>query len=187
MDPDWVVAALADCSEEVLLAQLEVPVAVLLAAARARPRRLVLNPAPVLDVAVLQPLLEHVDILVPNRSELGQLAGAATPITLDDVVQCAAALAFSGTLVVTLGGDGAVVIDDSGRIVEHVPAPPVQPVDTSGAGDAFCGVLVHELARPGGDLSSAVRRAVALATTSTRHEGAQVPRTFGHFDERTAG
>jgi ribokinase len=183
LDADWVTTALADCSDEVVLAQLEVPVAALLAAAQAGPRLLVLNPAPVLDTAVLRPLLEHVDILVPNRSELGQLSGDPAPTTLEEVGRCAARLAFGGTLVVTLGRDGAAVVDASGRVVEHVPAPEVEAVDTTGAGDAFCGVLAHELARRG-DLSAAVHRAVELASTSTLSEGAQVPVTFGRQDER---
>lgn len=186
LDATWVATALGDCSQEVVLAQLEVPVDALTVVARARPRIFVLNPAPVRDVEVLRPLLQHVDVLVPNRSELGQLVGSNPPTTLAEVSRCARDLAFDGKLVVTLGRDGAAVVDASGTIVEHVPAPAIEATDTSGAGDAFCGVLAHELARSGGDLSSAVHRAVELASTSTRHAGAQVPPSFGREAERTA-
>lgn len=179
LEPEWVSRALGECGEEVALAQLEVPVPALLAVAQAGPALLVLNPAPVLDRAALTPLLPHVDVLVPNRAELAQLAGRPVPTTLEEVAVCAAALEFGGTLVVTLGSDGAVILDADGGIVEHVPAPAVAATDTSGAGDAFCGVLAHELARPGGELVDAVRRAVALASTSTQHPGAQVPSSFG--------
>ncbi|WP_161958486.1 ribokinase [Ornithinimicrobium cavernae] len=179
LEPAWVSQALGDCSQEVVLAQLEVPVPALLAAAQAQPALLVLNPAPVHDPAALAPLLPHVDILVPNRAELGQLAGRPAPTTLEEVSDCASALDFRGTLVVTLGSDGAVIVAPDGAVVEHVPAPRVTASDTSGAGDAFCGVLAHELARPGSELPEAVRRAVALASTSTQHAGAQVPPTFG--------
>ena len=179
VDAGWVGEALGDCSGEVVLAQLEVPVEGLLAAARAHPAMFVLNPAPAPEAAALAELLPHVDVLVPNRAELGQLVGRAAPSTLAEVAECAAALDFAGSLVVTLGSQGAVIIEPGGRIVEQVAAPTITALDTSGAGDAFCGVLAHELARNGGDLSSAVHRAVALASTSTRYAGAQVPATFG--------
>lgn len=179
VDADWVGEAIGDCSGEIVLAQLEVPIEGLLAAAQAGPALLVLNPAPGREATELAPLLQHVDVLVPNRAELGQLAGRLTPTTLSEVSECAAALDFTGSLVVTLGREGAIIIEPGGQVVEQVPAPTVDAADTSGAGDAFCGVLAHELARAGSDLSTAVRRAVALASTSTRYPGAQVPATFG--------
>jgi ribokinase len=182
LDPDWVTSALADADEEVVLAQLEVPVRALLAAARTKAGLFVLNPAPVTDPVALGPLLEHVDILVPNRSELGLLAGGGVPSTLEEVSGCAKRLGFRGTLVVTLGSDGAAIFDADGELVQHVPAPAVDAVDTTGAGDAFCGVLAHELAKPGAELAAAVRRAVDLAAGSTLHAGAQVPHSFGRED-----
>lgn len=177
LDPAWVTQVLGDCAEEVVLAQLEVPVEALVEVARAHPATFVLNPAPGRAQHELAALLPHVDVLVPNRSELGQLATRPTPTTLDEVSACAATLDFAGTLVVTLGGEGAVIVESDGRIATHVPAPRVEAIDTSGAGDAFCGVLAHELARAG-DLTQAVQRAVALASTSTRFAGAQVPADF---------
>lgn len=179
VDAAWVREAIGDCSQEIVLAQLEVPIEGLLAAAQAGPSRLVLNPAPARAATELTELLAHVDVLVPNRAELGQLAGRPTPTTLAEVSECAAALDFAGSLVVTLGRDGAVIIEPGGQVVEQVPAPTIEAADTSGAGDAFCGVLAHELARDNSDLARAVRRAVALASTSTRYPGAQVPATFG--------
>ena len=50
----------------------------------------------------------------------------------------------------------------------------VETVDTSGAGDAFCGALAHELAS-GQDLSTAVSRANEVAAWSTAIHGAQIP------------
>lgn len=177
VDAQWVEQSIGDCVEDVVLGQLEVPVEALVAAADAGPATLVLNPAPARSAAELAQVLPRVDVLVPNRAELGQLAGRSTPATLAEVAECAAALDFDGALVVTLGGDGAAIVAPDGS-VEQVPAPVVDARDTSGAGDAFCGVLAHELAA-GRDLSTAVRRAVALASTSTRHEGARVPADFG--------
>ena len=72
--------------------------------------------------------------------------------------------------MVTLGAAGATVLDDDGET--HVPALPVTPVDTTGAGDAFNGILAAELAA-GADLRSAVRRAAVGASLSTQAAGAQ--------------
>jgi ribokinase len=72
--------------------------------------------------------------------------------------------------VVTLGADGAIVVDESG--VTSVHALAVKPVDATGAGDAFNGILAAELAA-GTDLRGAVQRAVAGASLSTLAGGAQ--------------
>jgi len=58
--------------------------------------------------------------------------------------------------------------------VTHVPAPWVQPVDTTGAGDAFAAALAVSLAE-GRDLARAVRFAVAVGTAVTTVVGAQGP------------
>ncbi|MGA0122980.1 MAG: PfkB family carbohydrate kinase, partial [Gaiellales bacterium] len=65
---------------------------------------------------------------------------------------------------------GALVFDD-GR-AERVPAPAVDVVDTTGAGDALCGTLAAELAR-GAGLGDAVRAAVEAASRSTTRPGAR--------------
>ena len=127
------------------------------------------------DVDSLQPLLAHVDVLVPNRPELAELVGQAQAETLEDVDRCAKQLAFAGTLVVTLGRQGAVVYGAHGRErLAHVPAAQVPAVDTTGAGDAFCGVMADQLAR-GHDIVTAVWAATRVAGISTTVHGAQVP------------
>jgi ribokinase len=72
--------------------------------------------------------------------------------------------------VVTLGERGALLADEGG--CELIPAPPVRAVDTTGAGDAFNGVLASELAR-GCDLRAAVSSAVAAASQSVTRPGAR--------------
>jgi ribokinase len=72
--------------------------------------------------------------------------------------------------VVTLGTDGALVVED-GRS-SHVPAVPVRPVDTTAAGDAFCGGLADALAG-GATLKDAARWAVRVAAAACLREGAQ--------------
>jgi ribokinase len=125
------------------------------------------------DAKDLGDLLARVDVLVPNRTELAQLAGLPEPRTEADVDQCVAALGFDKTLVVTLGPDGAVIYTGSRRVAQ-VPASDVEAIDTSGAGDAFCGGLAHHLAL-GAPMEGAVRRATELAGRSTTVRGARLP------------
>ena len=111
---------------EVVLAQHEVPQEAVAAAIATAGGTVVLNPAPARGLAA------PVDVLVPNRGELETLAGGrGDPVTL------ARSITGARAVVVTLGAEGAVVIE--GDHVERVRAPQVQAVDTTGAGDAFCG------------------------------------------------
>jgi ribokinase len=151
----------------VTLLQLEVPLETVAAAAGAASGRVVLNPAPVRDLP--GDLLAKVDVLVPNRAELAQLAGAGVPETVEEAAELAGRLP-ARAVVVTLGADGALVVED-GR-VEHVPAVPVRPVDTTAAGDAFCGGLADALAG-GASLLEAARRAVRVAAAACLRPGAQ--------------
>jgi ribokinase len=151
----------------VTLLQLEVPLEVVAAAARAAGGLVVLNPAPVRELA--EELLGEVDVLVPNRVELAQLAGAPAPATVEEAAALAGRLP-AHAVVVTLGADGALVVED-GRS-SHVPAVRVRPVDTTAAGDAFCGGLADALAG-GASLQDAARWAVRVAAAACMREGAQ--------------
>lgn len=174
LGPAWVERHVRQAVPDVVLAQLEVSVDALEAAAAALPDAavLVLNPAPMPpNGRGLETLLARVDVLVPNRKELGQLVGRGEPRTLADVHACLDGLTFEGAVVVTLGADGAVV-REPGSAPFHVPALVVEPVDTTGAGDAFCGALAHGIA-VGRPLGESVQRAVEVAGRSTLHRGAQ--------------
>jgi ribokinase len=72
--------------------------------------------------------------------------------------------------VITIGEDGAVLAD--GESVEHLPAPEVDVVDTTGAGDAFVGALATQIAR-GASLREAVAYAVRAGAAAVTKEGAQ--------------
>ena len=177
---EWVRERVAMADPDVVVAQLEVPLSCVRAAAEVcSGKYFILNPAPMPSArADLDPLLGRVDVLVPNRPELAQLVGSGLPVTLADVDQCARQLAFAGTLVVTLGSEGAAVYGAGGRRrLAHVPAAAVQVVDTTGAGDAFCGVLADRLAR-GGTVIDAVGQATLVAGLSTTVRGAQLPPTL---------
>ena len=130
----------------------------------------VLNPAP---AAPLEPaLLDLVDVLVPNVSELGLLTGAPPPSSLTAIVALARKLAGAMNVVVTLGAEGALVVSRSGGPVTHIGTPRAEVVDATGAGDCFCGTLAVSLAE-GLRLTSAVRLSVAAATISTTAPGAR--------------
>jgi len=159
----------------VLLGGLEVRDGAVLAgarAARAAGLPVVLNPAPAR--ALPGEVLDLSPVLTPNRSEARALAGEDEP----EAAARALAARTGAAVVVTLGADGALVVD--GEVVERVPAPRVEAVDTTGAGDAFNGALAFELAG-GATVLDAVRAAVEVAADSTRGHGARsvAPRRNG--------
>lgn len=151
----------------VVLLQLEVPMETVVAAAQTPWSTVILNPAPAAQLP--DGLLESIDILVPNQTELATLAGGESPDTPQDAVQLAKQLPVE-TVVVTMGAKGAIVVD--GDSSEHVPAPPIIPVDTTGAGDAFCAGLADGLAR-NLDLVSSVEWAVTVGAATCLRHGAQ--------------
>jgi ribokinase len=143
----------------VTLVQHEVPDDAVAAAIAGAGGTVVLNPAPA------RPIAAPVDVLVPNRGELEALAGRA-----GDPIALARSLDAARAVVVTLGSEGAAVIE--GSRVERIPAPRVDAVDTTGAGDAFCGALAQAL-DAGADLVEAARWAVRAAAASVTKPGAQ--------------
>lgn len=166
------VAALAFAPGDVLLVQLEVPLAPTEAAlrlARAAGATTVLNAAPY--HAACLPMLPLVDLLIVNEIEAADLLGRAQ-ITLANAAEAIGALTERGpgAAAITLGPDGAVV----GRAGEsrQFAAPPVTVVDTTGAGDAFCGAIAAGLAA-GNDLFAAARRAVVVGSLAVTKAGAQ--------------
>jgi ribokinase len=152
----------------VLLVQLEVAIDTVAAAVATAGGTVILNPAPAASLPAA--VLEHVDVLVPNRSELAVLTGHKEPQSLKDAAKLTRSLPGGIAVVVTLGSDGALVVEDDQ--VEHVPAIPVVAVDATGAGDAFCGALADGLARDLG-LVAATRWAVRVAGLATTRWGAQ--------------
>jgi ribokinase len=146
----------------VLVVQMEVPpeeTAAAIRRARTRGTRVVLNLAPArpLDPA----LLPEIDLLVANAGEAASLA--TEPAAL--------ARRLRQGLVVTTGAEGAVAwLADGNRLA--VPALPIEPIDTTGAGDTFVGVLAAELDQ-GLPLGTALRRASAAAGLACRGRGAQ--------------
>ena len=152
----------------VTLLQLEVPLEAVAAAAAASGGTVILNPAPAAPLPA--ELLARVDVLVPNRTELALLAGTDPPDGLDDVTELASGLDGPAAVVVTLGAEGALVW--AAGAATHVPAPVVEAVDATAAGDAFCGGLTDGLVR-GDSLVEAVRWAVRVGAVAATRHGAQ--------------
>ena len=170
LDGDAVAAALdgrLDGTPGVVLLGHEVPEAAVLAGARAARAAgwvAVLNPAPARPLA--PELVALAPLLTPNSSEACVLAGQADPAA------AARALAreTGAPVLVTLGARGVLLVD--GAAEDQIPAPAVEVVDTTGAGDTLNGALAAELAR-GTALPEAARVAVAAASLSTRRAGAR--------------
>ena len=164
LDPAWVeeaVGALA-VPGAVVLANLEVPVAAVAAAGRAATAhglRFVLDPAPARPLG--DGLVPPGAILVPNDHESLGLGG--TPAEL--------LARGAGAVIVTRGARGAVLHAGAGE-TSAFPAPVVDAVDTTGAGDAFRGALAAALAA-GDDLPAAVRLAVRAGAHATTAPGAR--------------
>lgn len=163
-----------------LLLQLETPLPTVLAAARharAAGTVVVLNAAPIRDLP--QELLDAVDLLIVNEHEADRLATQldparnSTPVTADEAARLAGELLRSvPAVILTLGSDGAVVRSRNSDGPTHVPGIRVTAVDTTGAGDTFCGALVAALERDPGDLDDATRFATAAAALSVQRAGA---------------
>ena len=159
---------------DVVLLQLEVPLEAVSAAVRCAGGTVVLNPAPASASMLSLDLLDGVDVIVPNQTELATMAGHAGLSPIGDVdPETAVALARGlpiASVVVTLGAAGAMVVTPTDAT--HVPAPAVTPVDTTAAGDAFCGALADALVE-GADLLRATEWAVRVGAAATLRQGAQ--------------
>jgi ribokinase len=165
----------------VLLLQMEIPVdAVITAISIARRHNvlIILDPAPAPESWPAD--LLNVDVVCPNETEASLMTG----LPVGNIAEaCAASLKLQSLgakiAIITMGGQGCVVCDDSG-IPIHISAVPITAVDTTAAGDAFAGALGFCLAQ-----RRTIREAIQFASAAgaiaaTRH-GAQpaMPR----FDE----
>ncbi len=171
-DPAVAVEAVGAFRPTVVVAQFEIPQATTLAAfraARAAGATTLLNPAP---AAPIDPaLLALTDWLAPNETEFATIFGGSAVGDGADARISAAAASAGVRLAVTLGERG-VVLALPGAPLVRVPAPMVEAVDTTGAGDAFIGAFAFGL---GSGLApeAAARLAVACASESVRGHGTQ--------------
>ena len=141
---------------QVVIGQCEIKQAVTLAAfkaAKARGAVTILNPAPY--EPLLPELLAVTDWIIPNESEYAELRN----LNLSQV---------NAEIILTLGEEGARHLNSD----LHITAIKVNPVDTTGAGDAFVGTFASALSA-GNELAEAMRKGCIAAGLSVTKKGAQ--------------
>ena len=158
LDPDDAVTGIAGAA--VVLAQLEVPVASVAAAlraGRAAGALTILNAAPAHAETI--GMLVDVDVLVVNETECAELGGIER-------------LHGAGERVIVLTqGAGGVTLHRTDEQPLRIDAFRIDAVDTTGAGDAFCGALAAALAQ-GEAIETALIRACAAGAVVAQHRGA---------------
>jgi ribokinase len=143
LTPDAVALGEADA----VMCQLEIEPEVVVAA-RAQARFLCLNASPVRGPIPVEP-----DLLVVNRYEYEAIRPG------------------HGLVALTLGAEGAVLLENGQEIARAAP-PPIEAVDGTAAGDAFCAALLVSLLE-GRERSAALARACAAGALAASREGAQ--------------
>jgi ribokinase len=169
-DIDEAADALKSC--DLILLQLEVPLETVYAAIAFGKRhgvQTLLNPAPATTALDLARIID-VDFFVPNETELAILAGM--PVDSEaEIVAAAASLIGRGlkTIIVTMGARGALLATPSS--VERIEPLRTEPVDTTGAGDAFVGAFARYSVTS--KLEEALRMASRYAADSVTRRGTQ--------------
>ena len=147
--------AIVNCG--ILLLQLETPIPSVLKAAKMAHEAgatVVLNPAPACPLP--EELFRYIDLFIPNETELSTFSGLPVD-NAEQAQQAAAAMQEKGVgkIIVTMGSKGAV-----------------KAVDTTAAGDTFCGALCVALSE-GKDLKAATEFATAASALTVQRMGAQ--------------
>lgn len=158
---------------DVVVCQLEVSFETSLAAlqlARRAGVRTILNPAPAL-AHLPEELYVLADVFCPNEHEAAMLAGrpVGTPAEAEEVARLLLARGPQA-VILTLGERGSLLVTAGEE--QHVPAPKVKAVDTTGAGDAFVGSLAYAMAE-GKPLTECMQLATRVASLSVQKAGTQ--------------
>jgi ribokinase len=162
--------AVAAVKPSVILATLELPadtIQALIDAGRAAGATIAINATP--EPAAGKTLSLQADVLIVNETEATELLGGDAGGNWDAVAAGLQALGPT-TVLITLGPDGVVGRDADGGF--HIPALKVEVVDTTGAGDAFCGAFAARLAA-GADMRSAARAGAVAGSLAVTKPGAQ--------------
>ena len=155
---------------KVVLGQCEIKQEITLAAFQAAKRRgcvTILNPAPFQSLS--EELLSVTDWLIPNETEFEQLHPEKKFPSSNDILRT---IRPSGNTIVTLGAEGAAIIRENDENIIRVPTSKVKSVDTTGAGDCFCGSFAALLAS-GKNCDDAAAKACQAAAVSVSRFGAQ--------------
>ena len=147
--------------------QLEVPIETVEYAATIANqygKKVILNPAPASTLS--NSFLKNVHTILPNRIEAEMLSGIKV-MDIESAHQAAKTIGEKGieNVVITLGKDGAYVKEKDTYTM--IPAKEVETIDTTGAGDVFCGAFSVYLSK-GYSLAESVRFANAAVIAVTR-------------------
>ena len=156
-------------ASDYLILQLEIPVESVLRAAKIAHEAgvyVILNPAPACPLPA--ELFSYLSLITPNAGEVELMTGVTGE--LDDKVAALRKMGVSD-VIITLGSRGSYVAPE-GREAELVPALKVNAVDTTAAGDTFCGALCVALSE-GKDLAEAARFATKASSLTVQKMGAQ--------------
>lgn len=173
-------AADIDAAEEaiknaaLIITQLESPLETVAHAARLAKKHgvpVILNPAPAPAKPLPEELMANIDILIPNETEAEIISGIeiTDPASELEAINKIHAMGVK-TVIFTLGSDGALVCENGE--CEKIPSFKVKAVDTTAAGDTFCGALCVALSE-GKPIADAVRFANRAASISVTRMGAQ--------------
>ena len=157
---------------DILLLQLESPIPSVLKAAKIAHqagKTVVLNPAPACPLP--EELFRSIDLFIPNETELSTFSGIEVK-DVESAEKAAAAMQAKGVgkLIVTMGSKGALICEGGPSV--FVPAHKVKAVDTTAAGDTFCGALCVAISE-GKTLKEAAEFACAASALTVQKMGAQ--------------
>jgi ribokinase len=152
---------------EILLIQLEIPMETVAYTAKRAKRQgmqIILNPAPANDLPA--ETFQLIDIMTPNENEAEMLSGVRIT-DIEHAREAALKIQAKGAthVIITMGKQGAAVLEDNDFF--HVPAPHVETLDTTAAGDVFNGALAVALSegKPLREATDFACRAAAIAVT----------------------
>jgi ribokinase len=157
---------------EFVLMQLEIPIPTVEYIARIASQKkvkVVLNPAPAVELS--DELLKNLYIITPNETEAGLLTGIKVTDE-ESALKAAEVLSKKGVdiVIITMGSVGAFILANGKS--EVIKSPKVDAIDTTAAGDTFCGALCVGLSE-GLLIADAVRMANKAAGITVTREGAQ--------------